>query len=73
MVELVNHNMVCIFGRQDSTGDKWIGVQCKGKDANFDGKVTECFRTSAVKRLSDRFLMVAIKLASVAISVVIES
>lgn len=34
-------NGVDIYGRQNGEGDKWIGVQCKGKDANYGQVVTE--------------------------------
>lgn len=32
---------VDIFGRRNGEGDKWFGIQCKGKDVNFGGEVTE--------------------------------
>lgn len=32
---------VDIYGRKDGQGRSWIGVQCKGKDAEYGGSVTE--------------------------------
>lgn len=32
---------VDIYGRQNGQGTRWIGVQCKGKDAGYGGHVTE--------------------------------
>ena len=32
---------VDIFGRRNGEGANWFGIQCKGKDANYGGKVTE--------------------------------
>ncbi len=33
-------NGVDVFGQNQLDGGKWYGVQCKGKDANFGGKLT---------------------------------
>ncbi len=32
---------VDIFGRKNGKGTKYFGIQCKGKDANYGGEVTE--------------------------------
>ncbi len=34
-------NGVDIFGRENGKGVRWIGVQCKGKNRSYGGKVTE--------------------------------
>lgn len=33
-------NGVDVFGQNHNDGGKWYGVQCKGKDANYGGKLT---------------------------------
>jgi tetratricopeptide (TPR) repeat protein len=30
-----------VYGQPSDSGGKWFGIQCKGKDANFGGEVTE--------------------------------
>ena len=36
-----SQNGVDIYGRKDGRGSEWFGIQCKGKDINFGGEVTE--------------------------------
>jgi len=41
---------VDIFGRRNGEGTKWVGVQCKGKDADYGGQVTEKEMRSEVEK-----------------------
>lgn len=44
---------VDIFGRRGGSGDHWVGVQCKGKDAEFGHPVTEKELRKEAKEAND--------------------
>jgi tetratricopeptide (TPR) repeat protein len=46
---------VDIFGRRDGGKGRWVGVQCKGKDAGYGGEVTEKELRAEVKK-SEKFV-----------------
>jgi tetratricopeptide (TPR) repeat protein len=55
---------VDIFGRLEGNGGRWVGVQCKGKDEGYGGKVTETELRNEVEKtrkfeppISDFFLI----------------
>lgn len=41
---------VDIFGRRDGGRGRWVGVQCKGKDADYGGEVTEVELRAEVRK-----------------------
>src|SRR5882757_11197927 len=41
---------VDIFGRRDGGKGRWVGIQCKGKDADYGGEVTEAELRAEVKK-----------------------
>jgi hypothetical protein len=43
-------NGVDIFGRRDGGRGRWVGVQCKGKDADYGGEVSEAELRAEVKK-----------------------